>query len=176
VIIGGGDIGAGGGFETTTPTTPPTAILPTLASCTEADTHIAFTAEELAQLDTLSRQFYALAPTLHSDADVSSAQSAYDSFALQLSQVQELTAYARAQTPKLTDPQLKRRVATPFWNERDMVATLFPGDPDIETKHCGGEHCSVTVYYADSEDENMNKEEVQLARALLERYLRPSLW
>lgn len=143
-------------------------------NCSEADTHIAFTADELSELNDLSTQFYSIAQNLHSDADVASAQAAYDSFKIQDDQLTELNTYCANHIAAITDPQLKRRVATPFWNDTSMVKTFFNGDPTLEGTGNGG---GVGTYYSVSDEAyNETRPNVANASTALERFLRLSLW
>lgn len=143
-------------------------------NCSEADTHIAFTADELAELNDLSTQFYSIAQNLHSDADVASAQAAYDSFKIQDDQLTELNKYCSDHVALISDPQLKRRVATPFWNDTSMVSTYFVGNPNTEGTGNGGD--TATYYSVSDEAYNETRPNVANASTALERFLRLSLW
>jgi hypothetical protein len=204
VIFGGDGTNDGDGNTNTTPTGTPADALPSVASCTEAETHIEFSPTDLARLQTLAKQFYSLATTLHSDADVASAQAAYDSFHLQDEQLNELIAYAQAH--QIKDPTLNKRVATPFW-EDDSALPIFigsndthhalgifgdinygNGNPDIRSDglHCGidgdnggADECNVAPGYSNSLEDNLARrpsEPIWRAENLLEYLLAASLW
>ncbi len=84
--------------------------------CGSADTNITFTPTQLAELTTLQNRFYALAQTLHTDADVATEVANHDAFALRADQVTELYNYCEAALPNITDPRLQQHLPTPFWH------------------------------------------------------------
>lgn len=151
-IGGGSDFGGGNGIGNT-PTTPtgsnpqapsnPTNT-PTTASapvCTNADTNIAFTQDELDRLAALQKRFDAIASILHSDADVQEELSNHDALALKEARILEYTNYCEAKVPLLADPVLKRKIPTPFWhtnNDSDSyIAGTTPGTIDTNNLASG---------------------------------------
>lgn len=131
--------GSGSGDEPidptdTTPTigTIPTRTLPIKQNtfrevCSAEDTNINFTSEELAKLTALQNRFYAIASSLHDDADVATEKANMDTFIIKELQLVGLTKYVcEDEGPKLaaaasTPPIMKRRVATPFWSDNTQV-------------------------------------------------------
>ncbi len=101
-ITGGGDTGTGG-------TGGGGAI-----ECSVQDTTIEFTPEEIARLQALEQQFYALAPSLHTDADLQAENANYSSYALLNQKYTELISYCENKTPLLPS-DINRRVATPLY-------------------------------------------------------------
>jgi hypothetical protein len=99
-------------------------------SCSDADTNITFTPEELTELNELQNRFYAIAQTLHTDGDADIELANHDAFAVKADQVTELYNYCEAQLPYIpTDPQLQKHVATPFWDETGSDQTFLTFDP-----------------------------------------------
>ena len=174
----------GGNNQTTTnnqTSTPPPSNTSSgipVEECSDADSNIVFTTDELNQLSDLSQQFYTLAQTLHSDADVVSAQSAYESFKVQDDQLVELNNYCRAQAPLISDPAFKVRVPTPFWYEPNSAGYTFFGTKDQTNINDAHDHTSVTTYYSLTDLVKNSNPVVNTYRAsvLLERMLRISLW
>jgi hypothetical protein len=123
-------------------------------TCGTADTNITFTADELTELNNLQNQFYTLAQTLHTDADVATELANHDAFALKADQVTELYNYCESKittAPFATSTQLQRRVATPFWDAWDLswnpttyASTTITPAPDSRaffdvTAYCSGD-------------------------------------
>lgn len=96
--------------------------------CGTADTTITFTPAQIAELNTLQNRFYALAQTLHTDADVATEVANHDAFAVKAQQMTELYNYCEAKLPLITDPQLQQHLPTPFWQQwlaSDVPANLW---------------------------------------------------
>jgi hypothetical protein len=97
--------------------------------CSDEDTNIPFTPDQLAQLNILQSRFYALAQTLHNDADVETEVANHDSFETKADSIFEEYAYCESKLPTINsdpnnDPRLKLHLATPFWRSwHDEVAT-----------------------------------------------------
>jgi hypothetical protein len=127
---GSGGTGTGGGITINTP------------SCSDEDLNITFTASEISQLNGLKNRFFAIAETLHTDADVATEVSNRDSFKSKLTKISELNDFCRASpvftnaqaspnyspgqrnaqrfgqfVPGINGPTINYRVATPFWSE-----------------------------------------------------------
>jgi hypothetical protein len=102
-----------------------TSATSTAPVCSDADTTISFTADELAQLNQLQNRFYAIAQTLHTDADVATEIANHDAFAVKADQVTELYNYCASKLPLITDPRLQQHVATPFWNDSSTDSLTF---------------------------------------------------
>ncbi|MDB5254723.1 MAG: hypothetical protein JWL92_99 [Candidatus Nomurabacteria bacterium] len=90
--------------------------------CSDEDLNIDFTPAQLAQLNILQSRFYALAQTLHSDADVETEVANHDAFTLKADSVLELYSYCESKLPYINaaaDSRLRVHVATPFWTAYD---------------------------------------------------------
>ena len=122
----GGDAGSntgGSGSPSPTSSTP---------ICSDADTTISFTSDELAKLNQLQNRFYTIAQNLHTDADIATEVANHDAFAVKADQATELYNYCESKLPAITDPLLQQHVATPFWNDsaNDSLTFLsFTNDP-----------------------------------------------
>lgn len=123
-IGSGGSTDTGNGSDTSSPGDSNTGSQPT---CSDEDTNISFTTEELAQLNILQTRFYALAQSLHNDNDVATEVANHDAFTLKANQDLELYAYCETKLPALNqmgDNHLKLHVATPFWRSYYNDATI----------------------------------------------------
>lgn len=93
--------------------------------CSDADTNIDFTQEEIARLNILQGRFYTIAQSLHNDADVQTEISNYDAFQVKAAQTMELYDYCQSKLPLITNPDLQKRVATPFWRDETKDSQSF---------------------------------------------------
>ncbi len=90
------------------------------AVCSDDDTNIPFTPDQLAQLNILQSRFYTLAQTLHNDTDVETELANHDAFKNKADSILELYAYCESKLPTINsdpsnDNKLKLHIATPFW-------------------------------------------------------------
>lgn len=92
-------------------------------SCTFADTHINFTADEIEKLAKLQERFNAISGSLYDKAALSQQTSFYDSLAIRHSQIVESLNFCENRAPSLGST-LNRRVATPFYNASGSVDTF----------------------------------------------------
>ncbi len=85
--------------------------------CTDADQNIVFTPQELAQLRALQNRFYAVATTLHTDADVAAEFANYNTFDLKARKINELANYCTNHIAQVVaaNPIYGTTVATPYW-------------------------------------------------------------
>jgi hypothetical protein len=160
-IIGGGDNqNTGNGI---TPTSGGIIINPnpqTVAPiCSESDTNITFTPQEIARLNALKTRFFAIAESLNTDADVATELANYDTFKTKTTKLTELYNYCinspvytlANPTPNVpqqygsvvtgTNGAINYRVPTPFWHDinKDNQAFIHQGsnfngifsDPDF---------------------------------------------
>src|SRR6202012_388376 len=93
--------------------------------CSQEDTTIDFTPDEIAELNELQNRFYTIAQTLHTDADVDTQVANHDAFAVKADQVTELYNYCESKLPAITDPHLQSHVATPFWHTDNDTLSLI---------------------------------------------------
>mgnify|MGYP000308278114 CR=1 FL=1 len=131
----GSGTSSGGGTTTTTtsgtasnPGTGGSGTTPTTlgAGCSEADTNIAFTDQERADLDRLRARFERIASRLHNSADANQERDNFDEYNYTVKRATELTAWCQTKAPIFTQPELKVKVATPFWHEAgDMLRYFF---------------------------------------------------
>jgi hypothetical protein len=112
--------------------------------CSTADTTISFTADELTQLNLLQNRFYAIAQSLHTDADVATEIANHDAFAVKADQVTELYNYCESKLPAITDPRLQQHVATPFWNDSSKDSLSFIDFSQLNAAHLAAVHDSNT--------------------------------
>lgn len=110
--------------------------------CSQEDTNIVFTADELAQLKELQNRFYTIAQTLHTDADVDTEVANHDAFAVKADQVTEMYNYCEQKLPLITDPHLQQRVATPFWHtDADSLSFInFSSNGGLDIAHLTDVH------------------------------------
>ena len=106
--VGGGDSGGGVGQGGGGPAVP---------ACSDADLNITFTPSELARLQALQNKFYAVAQSIHSDADVATEVANHDAFRAKADQISELYLYCQAKSPLLADATLKKHTPTPYWHD-----------------------------------------------------------
>ena len=132
---GGGGSGPGG-----------TGVVVT-AQCSDEDTNITFTPDEINRLDNLKNRFYAIAEDLHTDTDVATESSNYDTFKSKATKIEELYNYCinsqvftSAQATVVaaqpygtvvpgTNGPINYRVPTPFWRDitKDNQAFVHQG-------------------------------------------------
>ena len=147
--------GGGQSGGNTTPATP---------ACSQADLNITFTPEELARLQSLQRRFYAVAQTLHTDADVATELGNHDSFKAKETKITELYNYCQSKVGAFTTPELRRRVATPFWNDAGQ--------------NTQGGFLSPTIYPSTSAPNTSTtlQSSITAGEGALEQILRINLW
>ena len=105
---------------TGTNTTPPVTVPPITPgpACTDADLNIQFTPDELQKLQFLQNRFYAVAQTLHTDADVVTEEGNWSNFRVKTDKAEDLyMRFCRVYAPLITDANFKKRVPTPFWHD-----------------------------------------------------------
>ncbi len=136
-IVGGNpgsDIGSSGN-----PSSSDTGGNPSVSSgsptpvCSDEDTTIQFTPDEIAELNELQNRFYTIAQTLHTDADVQTEIANHDAFAVKADQATELYNYCEVKLPMVAAtgiPQLNEHLSTPFWmswgtSVPSSIATLW---------------------------------------------------
>ncbi len=114
-----GNDSTGGGASNPPPTVlPPNPLPPSgTASCTDEDSTIAFTPDEINRLNALQTRFYAVAQTLHTDADVRTELANYDNFKVRADKASDLYNYCVAKAPQITAGAYATRVPTPFWRD-----------------------------------------------------------
>ena len=126
-----GQTGSTPTVDGTTPTTPPTIPGTTALQCSNADTNILFTADELARLRVLQDRFYLIAENLHTDADANTELANHDMFKGKVDKFVELYNYCQAH------PIAGRRLPTPFWqntaqnNSSFLLSAVSPTNPRI---------------------------------------------
>lgn len=140
-----GGVGVNNNLVTNSITTP--SISSGASACSEADTNIDFTPDEIAKLNELQNQFYAVAQTLHTDADVDTEQANHDAFALKADQDTELYNYCKNALPIIaaqnSDARLNLHVATPFWNNSatDNISMLdYYSGSGLDAAHLASVH------------------------------------
>jgi len=133
-------------------------------ACSQADLNITFTPDELARLQSLQRRFYAVAQTLHTDADVATELGNHDSFKAKEIKITELYNYCQSKVGSFTTPELRRRVATPFWNDAGQ--------------NTQGGFLSPTIYPSTSapNTSTTNPASITAGEGALEQILRINLW
>jgi hypothetical protein len=109
-LSGGNSIGGGNG--TGISTGGGSAATPI---CSDADTTITFTPEEITKLNILQKRFMAIAPTLSTDGDVDTELANHDTLRAKYDQISELNAYCLEKSPLIGNPVMQNRVPTPFW-------------------------------------------------------------
>lgn len=112
---GSGGNGSNGTNGDNTPITPPGTPVDAPV-CTTDDLEITFTDEEIEKLKALEARFYAIAPTLRSDQDVSVEKGNWSNYSFLNDTFADMTAYCQDATPALPEP-MKRYLATPFYND-----------------------------------------------------------
>lgn len=121
--IGGGTPPSGGGGN---PVRPVDSVGSFGAGCSDADTNIAFTSQEKADLDRLRARFERIASRLHNSSDANQELDNFDEYTYTIKRAGELTAWCQSKAPIFTTPELKVKVATPFWNETgDVLRYIF---------------------------------------------------
>ena len=131
---GGPVVPSGNGGTTPSPgadptTTPPAQVPPIIPGpeCSDADLNIEFTPDQLAQLQALQNRFYAVAQSIHNDADVATETGNWSNFKGKVQKFTELynTCLAKTVNPPTPDSKVVTgaeytvRVPTPFWHETD---------------------------------------------------------
>lgn len=109
---------------TINPTTPGTAVVEN--SCSDADTTIEFTAEEVARLNTLRLRFSNIAANLYTNGDIEQQLALFDSFNAKSAQVSELINFCENVSPSLP-LALQVRVPTPFYHDSSRDNNTFTG-------------------------------------------------
>jgi len=100
-------------------------------TCGTADTTITFSPAQITELNTLQNQFYAIAATLHTDADADAELANHDAFEIKAEQATELYNQCEAYLPGLTEPVMQEHAATPFWRQWNDAADSIDGaDPN----------------------------------------------
>jgi hypothetical protein len=119
----------------------------TAPQCSDEDTTITFTPDEINRLNALKNRFFAIAETLHTDADVATEASNYDTFKAKEAKITELYNYCinsqvftSAQATVVasqpygtvvpgTNGPINYRVPTPFWRDptKDNQAFINQG-------------------------------------------------
>lgn len=99
------------------------------AVCSDADVNITFTPDELAKLQALQNRFYAVAQTLHTDADAATALANYSNFKLKQDQLDSLLNYCVAVAPRIGGAPYQNRVPTPFWYNPADLPSRTNGNP-----------------------------------------------
>lgn len=152
------------------PTPPP--ISPTSSSdgsqCSDADTTIEFTPEEIQRLNKLQNRFYAIAGTLHNDADVQNERANYDEFKAKSDQITELYNYCQATAPRIQAPFLKTRITTPYWRDasRDGAGYFVTAPANSPQGIGAGAGSAITI----------NPNDVLAGQSIMERVFRVNLW
>lgn len=138
------------------PTTPGTTI--TEDVCSDADTNIEFTAQEIARLNTLRLRFSNIAANLYSAGDVEQQLALYDSFVAKSAQLGELIAFCENTVSSLPSA-LQVRVPTPFYHDSARDNNTFTGgnEPTLPNRRPYLENPSVVT-------------------TLVERLLRINIW
>ncbi|HEY0980401.1 MAG TPA: hypothetical protein VGE18_03280 [Candidatus Paceibacterota bacterium] len=138
------------------PITPGTAAVDN--SCTDADTNIEFTAEEVARLNTLRLRFSNIAANLYTKGDIEQQLALFDSFKTKTAQVNELITFCENTTPSLPSA-LQVRVPTPFYHDTSRDNNTFTGanEPTLPSRRPYLENPSVVT-------------------TLIERLLRINIW
>lgn len=139
--------------------------------CSEADTNIPFTPEEVARLNALQSRFYAIGSTLRTDSDVKAELANYENFKLKLARYTELNNYCQSQIKNLTRLDNQRRVPTPFWHDLATDSILTTGGPTKAGKTNNPEPYA-TFTHNNSAIENM----YDIGKNMSERALRLSIW
>ncbi len=125
----GSGSGSGGGSGTppilTTSGTGGGIITDTMAGCSDADTNIAFTPTEKADLDRLRARFERIASFLHNSTDANQERDNFDEYRQVVERAGELTSWCQNKAPIFTAPELKVKVATPFWHETGDALRYF---------------------------------------------------
>ena len=172
--IGTGATPQSGGVSvgtTSNPTTPP-VVSPTSSPgpvCSDDDLTIAFTAEEIRRLGELQDEFTSIANTLRTDADVQAELANYTVFKTKADATTELYNYCLAVSPRITDPILKARIATPFWRDpaRDVQGYIHPRTV----------RASDFLFQQGSTNSNpIDPRNVTSTQSILERYFKLNLW
>jgi hypothetical protein len=125
--------------------------------CSDDDTNISFTPEELQRLSALQERFYTIAQNLHTDADVKNELANYDSFKVEEAQILEMTLSCKGIAQKL--PAIyQARVPTPYWHDTttDNVTFLIPLRGALPTA--------------------INSDDINQGKTVLERLLRINFW
>jgi hypothetical protein len=125
-------------------TTLPTDNTKKVISCGVDQIPLVFTAEEQAQLDELTREFYRLAPQLKTENDISIEVASYSSYIDTINNAKNLTAQCREQTSKPSylvnniDQQIEplgTKTLFSHWEQDDGTTMLLEDDcfsrPDL---------------------------------------------
>ena len=144
---GGGSGGSGGGSTGGGGTTGGGTLVVAAPQCSDEDTTITFTPEEINRLNVLKNRFYAVAETLYTDSDVATEAANYDNFKAKAEKITELYNYC-VNSPVFTSAQktvvatqpygtvvpgtngpINYRVPTPFWHDltKDNQAFIHQG-------------------------------------------------
>jgi hypothetical protein len=110
---------------TINPTTPGTAVPEDI--CSDADTNIEFTAEEIARLNTLRLRFSNIASNLYTKGDIEQQLALFDSFKAKTVQVNELITFCENTSSSLPGA-LQVRVPTPFYHDFSRDSNTFTGE------------------------------------------------
>jgi hypothetical protein len=94
-------------------------------NCSATDSAIAFTPDEIQQLNALQARYDAISANLASNDDVATELSSYTSYKLEEAKIAELQNFCAATTPLLSDPEMKRHVPTPFWHNANQDSETF---------------------------------------------------
>ncbi len=113
------------------PTTQPPSTAPATTpgpACGDADLNIQFTANELAKLQVLQNRFYAIAQSLHSDADVATELGNHDNFLAKVTNTESLYLFCdqivtTQGAGAITNPAYKKHIPTPFWHSNGILGT-----------------------------------------------------
>ena len=137
----------------------------TVLSCSDADTTIAFTAAEIARLNTLQLRFSNIAANLYTDADVAQQVVLYDTFKNGRSgQINELITFCEQKAPLITDATMQRRVPTPLYNRQgQQEVNTFTDNPTCTSDY--NSSCPKPII-----DNTIS------AATLIERLLRINMW